>query len=125
MNPLIKDLQSAKTNLSEFIDVTNRVLHYLPSVISHRREAKGYSLLSSESAGTRKFERPTQNCLFLFQPDEFQERTEEFVNILDRLRAGEKEFSSDDVYKTIDSVSYTISLIPRIKATKCILVKQT
>lgn len=107
MNPLIKDLQTTKANLVEFIDVTKRVLHYLPSIISGRKETNGYSLLSSEAAGTRKFVRPIQNTLFIFDPNEFQNRAEEFISILKHIETGRKHFPQT-AGKTIDGVTYTI-----------------
>ncbi|HJP18067.1 MAG TPA: hypothetical protein QF468_05390 [Nitrospinota bacterium] len=107
MNPLIKDIQSQKQSLDEFIDVTKRVLIYLPSIISGRKETRGYTLLSSEAAGTKKFVRPICNNLFIFNPDKFQTQTKKYLSILDKLQGRKKTFSTKEFY-IVDSVTYTI-----------------
>lgn len=107
MLPLIKDLQSPKENLNEFIDVSKRVLHYLPSVISERHEVKGYILLSSEVAGTKKFVRPIQNNMFIFNPDKFQSQAKKYISILENIRTGQTKIPQK-TYKIVDSVTYTI-----------------
>ncbi len=107
MLPLIKDLQSPKKSLNEFIDVSKRVLHYLPSVISGRHEVKGYILLSSEVAGTKKFVRPIQNNMFIFSPDEFQSQAKKYISILENIRTGQTKIPQK-TYKIVDSVTYTI-----------------
>ncbi len=107
MLPLIKDLQTSKKSLIEFIDVSKRVLDYLPSVISERYEVKGYVLLSSEVAGTKKFVRPIQNSMFIFDPDKFQSQVENYISILENISTGQREFPHES-YKIVDSVTYTI-----------------
>lgn len=107
MLPLIKDLQSPKKSLNEFINVSKRVLHYLPSVISERHEVKGYILLSSEVAGTKKFVRPIQNNMFIFNPDKFQSQAKKYISILENIRTGQTRVPQE-TYKIVDSVTYTI-----------------
>jgi hypothetical protein len=107
MLPLIKDLQTSKKTLNEFIEVSKRVLDYLPSVISERHEIKDYILLSSEVAGTKKFVRPIQNSMFIFNPDEFQSQAEKYISILDNISKGQREISQE-TYKTVDNITYTI-----------------
>lgn len=107
MLPLIKDLQSPKKSLNEFIDVSKRVLHYLPSVISGRHEVKGYILLSSEVAGTKKFVRPIQNNMFIFSPDKFQSQAKKYISILENIRTGQTKIPQKN-YNIVDSVTYTI-----------------
>ena len=107
MLPLIKDLQSPKKSLNEFINVSKRILHYLPSVISERHEVKGYILLSSEVAGTKKFVRPIQNNMFIFNPDKFQSQAKKYISILENIRTGQTRVPQE-TYKIVDSVTYTI-----------------
>ncbi len=107
MLPLIKDLQTSKKSLNEFIDVSKRVLDYLPSVISERHEVKGYVLLSSEVAGTKKFVRPIQNSMFIFDPDKFQSQAGKYISILENISTGQRKFPNES-YKIVDSITYTI-----------------
>ena len=107
MLPLIKDLQTSKKSLNEFIDVSKRVLDYLPSVISERHEVKGYILLSSEVAGTKKFVRPIRNSMFIFNPDEFQSQAEKYISILENISKEQREIPQE-TYKIVDSITYTI-----------------
>jgi len=58
MNSLQEDLETPKQNLDEFVDVTKRVLDYLPNIVSERVETRDYTTLSSVVAGTTKFARP-------------------------------------------------------------------
>ncbi len=52
MKPLPEDLQTPKQNLEEFAEITKRVLGYLPNIVSEKVDAKNYTILSSDVAGT-------------------------------------------------------------------------
>ena len=71
MQPLDKDLQQQKSEFREFGDLTKKVLHYLPHVLSSFNEKNEYRIYSSQIAGTTKFIRPINNNLFYFEPIEF------------------------------------------------------
>jgi len=107
MNPLIKDLETPKQALDEFVGVTKRVLNYLPSVISGRHEVRGYTLLSSEVGESKKFVRPIRNDLFIYDVDRFQSEAEKFIEILDKIKDGRKTISVK-TNQIIDSVAYTL-----------------
>lgn len=107
MNSLIKDLQTPKKTLEEFFEVTKRVLSYLTNVISGKNEVKGYILMFSEVAGTRKLVRPIQNNLFIFDAETFETETNRFISILNKSNNNHENLPEDS-YRTIDSVTYTI-----------------
>jgi len=104
---LIEDLQTPKNILKDFHSLTNRVLNYLPHVITNKISIKGYILYSSTSAGTKKFVRPIKSELFIFNAERFQSEFDQFINILNRLKNGERKFKKDD-YNNIDRTIYTI-----------------
>jgi hypothetical protein len=107
MNPLIKDLETQKQALDEFVGVTKRVLNYLQSVISGRHEVRGYTFLSSEVGESKKFVRPIRNDLFIYDVEKFQNEAEKFIQILDKLKDGRKTISVKTNH-IIDRVTYTI-----------------
>jgi len=53
MISLDKDLQKPKYNLEDFGKITNRILGYLPNVLSGYHDKNGYRIYSSEIAGTK------------------------------------------------------------------------
>lgn len=67
MRPLSEDLQSPKKSLDEFAKLTSRIINYFPNIISDRVCVKGYLIYVSEVAGTKKFVRPINGNLFIFQ----------------------------------------------------------
>jgi len=71
MLPLTEDLQTNKTSLSQFRELTSRVLSYIPNVITDQSRTKGYVIFSSTVAGTLKYVRPTKEDLFVFDEKEF------------------------------------------------------
>ena len=106
MRPLPIDLQTPKTSLNEFQDITKRVLGHLPDIVSERVSAKDYIILSSAMAGTLKFARPVNNNLFIFNRKKFDIEYEKFISIINKLKNKEKVKSSEN--KIVDSVVYTI-----------------
>ena len=107
MPSLAEDLQTPKRSLLEFKEVTLRVLHYLPSVITKHDEKKGYSINSSLTAGSLKYLRPLKDDLFISDPATFEREFQSLLALIDRLKAGEREFS-EEAYSLVDRVSYTI-----------------
>ena len=107
MLPLDKDLQQKKSSISEFELIVNRVLLYLPNVLSGFEEKSGYLLFYSTNAGTKKFVRPINKSLFIMDPVQFSLKMGEFKNILVKIASGERVFSVTEKM-LIDSVLYTI-----------------
>jgi hypothetical protein len=106
MIPLPEDLQTPKQNLDEFVDITKRVLGYLPNIISERVEARDYTILSSVVAGTTKFARPVNNSLFINKIEEFEKKYKLFLTTLRQIK-NRKKIRRED-YSAIDTVVYTI-----------------
>lgn len=44
MTPLAKDLQTPKHSLDDFSSVAERVLAYLPNIVSEKRDANAYTM---------------------------------------------------------------------------------
>lgn len=107
MLPLDKDLQQRKSSIAEFESVVNRVLSYLPNVLSGFEEKVGYLLYYSNIAGTKKFVRPINKKLFIMDAAEFSSKMESFKTILVKVKNREKNYS-DIENDLIDSVLYTI-----------------
>jgi len=104
---LIDDIKSRKSSLEEFKEITTRSLNYFKEIITTRVTKGNYIIGSSLSAGTIKYIRPINTNLFLFEEEDFVKGFNLFIEILDKLKAGEKEFSKYN-YETVDKVSYTI-----------------
>lgn len=100
------DLQLVKTNLTDFKDITIRVLDYLPNVLSKSKTKKNYIIHSSHIAGTTKYIRPINKTLFIDNSAEFKNRFDTFQNILTNIKSGVITTDSDKVI--IDSTLYTI-----------------
>ncbi|MGZ3756434.1 MAG: hypothetical protein ACXVAY_06800 [Mucilaginibacter sp.] len=107
MLPLDKDLQQKKISIAEFESVVNRVLSYLPNVLSGFEQKNGYTLYFSNSAGTKKFVRPINQKLFIMETKEFSKKMKAFERILSRIKNGGTGFT-DEEKNLIDSVLYTI-----------------
>ncbi len=104
---LIDDLQKQKTLLSEFKELTNRIINYSSDVISNKISFNNFILCSSTIAGTEKKVRPINNDLYLFGEREFNKSYDQFIALLERLKNGERKFPKES-YKIIDKVVYTI-----------------
>ena len=107
MLALNTDLQKQKITLSQFEDLTIRVLEYLPNVLSDSNEKNGYNIHSSEIAGTIKYLRPINQRLFIYSADEFRNKLVEFKTVIGKLKTRASEWSCSDK-ELIDSVLYTI-----------------
>lgn len=106
MESLDKDLQKPKSTLYEFFEVTLRVLHYLPNVISKTEFKENYIIFSSIIAGTTKYIRPINKHLYINDPDVFANKFEILKNTLEKIKE-EREVSAEEK-SNIDSVVYTI-----------------
>lgn len=107
MLPLDKDLQLRKSSISEFELVVNRVLSYLPNVLSGFEEKGSYLIYFSDNSGTKKFLRPINKTLFIMDSAEFSIKMSSFKTILSKIKNKEKVFS-DTEKNIIDSILYTL-----------------
>lgn len=107
MNPLVKDLQTHKSELNEFAQLTQRVLSHIENVITGHNETKGFFIYSSSSAGVTKYTRPINRNLFFFDSANFKELFDTFMGILSKAKNGKRDFNEEE-YFIIDSVTYTI-----------------
>ena len=106
MKSLPKDLQSPKKSLYEFCETTKRVLGHLSDIVSKRTTVKNYIILSSVMAGITKFARPINRNLFIFDSDDFDSQFKKFILVIEKIK--HRELISQEEYKNIDSVTYTI-----------------
>lgn len=106
MASLIEDLQTTHNAIDDFVQVALRVLHYLPSVVSERRESRGYEILVSRHAGTEKYARPIRLDLFISDPSELEASTRDFKNILEHV--AERTELPRNAHQVVDKVAYTI-----------------
>lgn len=110
MLPLDKDLQEVKLNLTEFGEIANRVLQYLPNVISSSKEKNDYIIYSSQIAGTTKYIRPINKILFLGNSKNFEDSFNQLKVILEKIKSGSDVVDSekDIVDKTIYTIQQSI-----------------
>lgn len=106
MIPLDKDLQKVKSNIAEFREITERVLQYLPNVLSHSEEKNDYLIYSSEIAGTVKYIRPINKNIFLINLQDFIVNFEKLQNIFALIKSKDKISNEDK--NVIDNTIYTI-----------------
>lgn len=104
---LAEELQVPKKNLTEFRNITQKVILHLPNVINEGKDYRNYKLCSSNIAGTRKQIRPFNNDLFLRNADNFVAQYDDFLNILKNLRSTDRNFKYKD-YQIVDKIIYTI-----------------
>jgi len=106
MKSLQEDLQTPKKSPHEFSSVTQRVLGYLPSIVSKKVTSNGYVILSSNVANDSKFARPIKKKLFICKSALFKARYKEFQAIL--IKVNERQSISKGDRLVIDSVMYTM-----------------
>ncbi len=106
MKPLDKDLQTTKTNLDEFGQLTTRILQYLPNVLSDSFQKNDYIIYTSDIAGTKKFIRPINQKLFIGNVDDFESNLKQLQNIFLKIKNGNK--INTEQKNIIDRTLYTI-----------------
>jgi hypothetical protein len=104
---LTDDLKSKKNSLSEFVDLTKRVLNYYQDVVNDQTVFGDYILPSSTIANQKKQLRPINTKLFIRSEPDFQEKSEAFKQILEQLKIGNFKDKKDEI-DIINSVVYTI-----------------
>jgi len=106
MIPLDQDLKVKKHNLLEFKNITLRVLQYLPAVISSHEEKNDYKLHFSYNTGLKKYLRPLNSNLFIYDAAEFNKCFDQILKFLQQSSPEKnKHFENKD---QINKVFYTI-----------------
>lgn len=106
MLPLDKDLQKAKISITDFFEITNRVLDYFPNVINNTVEKGDYLISSSNIAGTIKFLRPINRKLFIHEKKVFNDYFQKLIIVFENIRNKKTVTEEDKII--IDRVIYTI-----------------
>ena len=86
MISLNQDLQEQKKSMIEFENITVRVLEYLPNVQSEFKVKNGYKIHSSQIAGTTKYVRPINQRLFIYSPEDFKTKLNDFRTVIEKLK---------------------------------------
>ncbi len=106
MIPLDKNLQEEKASLTEFGELTERVLQYIPNVLSSFHEKNNYIIYSSEIAGTTKYIRPINKNLFINNFRDFNTHFQMLQGIFLKLK--NKVTINNSEMEIIDKTVYTI-----------------
>lgn len=107
MEPLSQQLLSSSENLRDFGRLTKRTLYHLPDVLNTSPDFKApYRLPTASMGSTTKSLRPVNEEIFINEAEEFEEKFQAFLLILEKAR-NEKTFDNSE-YETVDQVSYTI-----------------
>ena len=104
---LLDDLQSSINSLEEYKFITERILQYLPEVISSKCRDKGYIIIKSVAGSTEKYARPYNESLFIDNQESFSAQFDKFADILKRCKNNDYHFNDDD-FITVDRIAYTI-----------------
>ncbi len=104
---LAEDLQKPQKELNDFQELSIKVLEHLPNVLNEEVVYNDYTLCSSNIAGTRKQIRPFKTSLFIREANVFNAQYENFVNIIESLKEGNRTFTEDE-YEIVDRTVYTI-----------------
>lgn len=104
---LIDDLTKPKNSFSDFSGITQRILRYIPDVVSQKEHVRGYTIWSSTIAGSTKFIRPIKDELFIYESEEFDLLYRETQEIFEKIKNGQRVFSDTEKNK-IDQCLYTI-----------------
>ena len=107
MTSLDIDIQTPKKDLEEFNKLTQRILEYIPNVITQRYEKRGYILASSDIAGRSVLIRPINMNLFIFDKKEFDKAFGNFENILSKIKDKNYLLKASEI-GIIDKCTYTI-----------------
>jgi hypothetical protein len=107
MTSLDKDLQSNKSSLEDFFNISKRVRAYLPNVLSGSVDKNGYTIYVSEVAGSKKYLRPINKSLYIQDDELFEQLYNTFLQTISKIKFQELHFDESEK-KNINSVLYTI-----------------
>jgi hypothetical protein len=107
---LIDDLKTKITSLDKFIELTKRILVYLPEMISDKTlvaNNEKYIIIISRTGNEKKYTRPINTELYIEEIEEFEDKFIKYKNILDDCSNGKTSFNSSE-FDIVDQVTYTI-----------------
>ncbi len=107
MPSLAEELQTPLPSLNIAIDLSIKVIEFLPKLISSEAEKRGYKIYVSRTGGTTKYVRPININLFYFSPEEMRVASNLFLQTLEKISQGNQDFT-DLEKENIDKVVYTI-----------------
>lgn len=107
MLPLDRELQKPKQSITEFKELTIRLIQHLPNVVTEKHIKGDYLIQVSNIAGNIKYLRPFNQKLIIKNETEFIEYYERFVSILERLKNNSYQYNQEDNL-IINRVVYTI-----------------
>ncbi len=100
-------LKSKKETLLDFIETTKNVLTFLRFTTTDSEFSGDYRISKQRIDGNEKYLRPINVRLFISDPKDFEEKSQQLILILSLIKS--RNFSPSDQQKfTIDSVVYTI-----------------
>lgn len=110
MKNLITDLQTPKTSLDAFFDITERLIRYFPEVISRKVDIPNspYTIAFSESASSKIITRPFNKNLLISNIEVFYDSKTQFVRLLNTIKSRSYSPTQRDGI-TINSIMYTIA----------------
>ncbi len=107
---LIDDLKTKITSLDEFVELTKRILIYLPEMISEKTviaNNEKYIIIISRTGTEKKYTRPINTELYIQDIEDFGNKLIKYKAILNECSKGKTNFISSE-YDLIDQVTYTI-----------------
>jgi hypothetical protein len=107
MPSLAEDLQIQKCVMEDFRSIAERVLNYMPEMITEKIEFNDYLICSSTTASTRKAIRPYKKNLFIINPEQFNDLYDQYLQILSKIKNDDKNFENNH-FLVLDKVIYTI-----------------
>lgn len=107
MVSLKQDLSSPKSTLDEFYSTSLRVLVQMQNDLSSKQLFDTHYLSFSEDNGAKKYVRPIDKNLFIWDVESLKSAYAVFKDIIARISARDLGFTLDDL-NVIDSVLYTI-----------------
>ena len=110
MISLDQDLQTVKQNIEQFKEITLRVLHHLPNVISNSEVKNDYTIYTSHIAGTTKYIRPINNNLFITKSEDFNSHFIQLKEIFNKIKSNMKieQHEKDCIDKTLYTIQQSI-----------------
>lgn len=107
MASLAEELQTPLGSLEGSINLSIRVLSFLPDLVSSYIDKRGYRIYASQTGGTIKYVRPINKKLIYLDPDNMRRAADEFLSILMDISSGRQHFLEKEKVN-IDRVIYTI-----------------
>lgn len=108
MITLDTDIQLSKKTLQDFYLITNRILNYLPNILSGYEEKGKYRIYFSQIANQTKYLRPINFELFVHSEDEFSKQFKNFNEIVHTIKNRKVDELNSQKSFIINSTLYTI-----------------